>query len=65
MEADVVVFATGFERGGRKDVERLFGEQVAEKCEEFWGLNEEGEVRGAWKRSGRKCSVPHVCFLIG
>ena len=57
VEADVVVFATGFERGGRRDVERLFGGKVAERCEEFWGLDEEGEVRGAWKRSGRKYSL--------
>ena len=64
VEADVVVFATGFEKGGRRDVERLFGKTVAERCDEFWGLDEEGEVRGAWKRSGRKCSFIPSCVVL-
>ena len=54
VEADVVVFATGFERGGKAGVERLFGREVAERCGDFWGVDEEGELRGAWKRSGRE-----------
>ena len=49
-----VVFATGFERGGKAGVERLFGREVAERCGDFWGVDEEGELRGAWKRSGRE-----------
>jgi cation diffusion facilitator CzcD-associated flavoprotein CzcO len=52
IRADVVVFATGFERGGKRDVERMFDGEVADQCEEYWGLDEEGEVRGAWKGSG-------------
>jgi cation diffusion facilitator CzcD-associated flavoprotein CzcO len=52
VRADVVVFATGFDRGGKREVERMFDREVAEQCDEYWGLDEEGEVRGAWKGSG-------------
>jgi hypothetical protein len=40
LEADVIVFATGFEG-------------------DFWGLDEEGEIKGAWK-ANRKFFTPDL-----
>ncbi|KAH7397964.1 dimethylaniline monooxygenase (N-oxide forming) [Cadophora sp. MPI-SDFR-AT-0126] len=49
LKADVIVFATGFESNMRMIVENLFGPKVASKSEDFWGLDPEGEVLGAFK----------------
>lgn len=47
IRADVIVWATGFEGYLRHDVARTLGSVGAEKCEDCFGLNEEGEVLGA------------------
>ncbi|OLL26601.1 putative indole-3-pyruvate monooxygenase [Neolecta irregularis DAH-3] len=52
LEADIVVLATGYRKDVRETVRKLFGNKVADCCKEVWGLNEEGELRGAWQRSG-------------
>jgi hypothetical protein len=54
LRADVVVFATGFLGNMRLLVAELFGHEVASQVEDFWGLDEEGELKGAFKPSGRK-----------
>lgn len=54
LKADVVVFATGFLCDLRLMVADLFGQEVANQVEEFWGLDEEGELKGAFKPSGRE-----------
>lgn len=54
LVADVVVFATGFEGNMRYLVRDIFGEEIAEEMGDYWGLDEEGEVKGAWKNTGRK-----------
>jgi hypothetical protein len=56
IEADVIVFATGFEGNMRYLVEKIFGEEVAGQMGDFWGLDGEGEVRGAFKGCGREFS---------
>jgi cation diffusion facilitator CzcD-associated flavoprotein CzcO len=57
LDADVVVFATGFEGNMRLAAKDLVGEKVGEKLEDWWGVDEEGELRGAWKPIGRKYSL--------
>lgn len=54
LDADVVVFATGFEGNMRLAARDLVDEDVADKLEDWWGVDEEGELRGAWKPIGRK-----------
>ena len=35
-------------------VEEIFGPEVAEQMGDFWTLDKEGEVKGAFKPCGRK-----------
>jgi hypothetical protein len=57
LKADVVVFATGFVCDLKLIVAELFGPQVAMQLEDFWGLDEEGEIKGAFKPTGRKYTL--------
>ena len=51
IEADEIIWATGY--GPMKDVTRkIFGDEVAEKVKDVWGLDEEGEIRTLWRKSG-------------
>lgn len=52
LDADVIVFATGYKSDIRESAKRIIGAQVAENLEEFWQCNEEGETRGAWRDTG-------------
>ena len=54
IEADVIIYATGFAGNMRNSVRDLFGDEVAGRVEDFWGLDAEGEIKGAFKPSGRK-----------
>lgn len=56
LDADVVIFATGFEGNMRTAAEELVGREVGEQLEDYWGVDSEGELRGAWKPIGRKSS---------
>lgn len=58
LDADVVVFATGFVGNMKSTVQGLFGPQVAAQIDDFWGLDLEGEIKGAFKPSGRECGAP-------
>jgi hypothetical protein len=51
IEADVVIFCTGYENG-RMRTRRVFGDSVADAIDPVWGYDEQGEIRGAWRRSG-------------
>jgi putative flavoprotein involved in K+ transport len=51
VTADLVVYATGFE-DMRETARDLFGDHVADRCRPAWGLDEEGELSGVWRRSG-------------
>lgn len=53
LKADVVVFSTGFIGNLRLLVAEIFGPDVAGQVDNFWGLDEEGELKGAFKPSGR------------
>ncbi|CZR68760.1 related to flavin-containing monooxygenase [Phialocephala subalpina] len=52
LKADVIVFATGFVGNLKLIVAEIFGHEVANKVEHFWGLNDEGELQGAFGPSG-------------
>ncbi|KAL5482948.1 hypothetical protein ACEPAI_9543 [Sanghuangporus weigelae] len=51
LEVDAVIFATGY-YNIRHSMKKLFGDEVIGKTKEVWGLNEEGELRGCYCRSG-------------
>lgn len=57
VPADVVIYATGFERDMHERVRGMLGEEVAGRCEEYGGVDAEGEVRGAWRPMGRGVGV--------
>lgn len=52
LEADVVVFATGY-KGMLETARRLLGDEVADRCGPVWGLDDEGELQGVWRHSGQ------------
>lgn len=54
IAADVIVFATGFIGNLRDHVRQIFGEDIADKAGNCFGLNEEGEILGAFKPLPRK-----------
>ena len=47
LEADLVVFATGF-KPLEATVCDIFGDDVASKSTPLWGLNEECEINGTY-----------------
>lgn len=47
--ADVIVFSTGFELDLKESIRRFFGDEVADQTDQFFGVDDEGEVRGAWR----------------
>ncbi|KEF55398.1 uncharacterized protein A1O9_08148 [Exophiala aquamarina CBS 119918] len=59
IPADVIVFCTGFVGNMRTNVAKLFGQGVADSVDDFWGLDDEAELKGAFKATGRECSPPH------
>ncbi|KAF7302460.1 hypothetical protein HMN09_00880100 [Mycena chlorophos] len=52
LDADVIVYCTGFEKDSRKTAATIVGSDIANKLEPVWGLDAEGEVRGCWRPSG-------------
>ncbi len=64
LKADVIVFATGFVGSMKVAIRDMLGSDVADRIEDFWGINEEGEIKGAFKPSGRKKSVTLVQRVI-
>ena len=57
LEADLVVLCTGFDHDFRKMSASIIGEKAADSMEDFFGIDAEGEVRGAYKLAGRKSST--------
>jgi len=54
LEADVIVFCTGFETSYKRMIGEMFGEQISKIVTEFVGLDEEGEARGSGRLTGRE-----------
>lgn len=51
LEADEIVFATGYQNM-RTQTRIMFGDEIADRVGDVWGFNEEGEMRTIWQRSG-------------
>lgn len=51
LEADEIVFATGYQNM-RSTAKKIFGDQVADRVNDVWGFDEEGELRTMWRRTG-------------
>lgn len=51
LEADEIVFATGYENM-RETARKVFGDELAERLSDVWGFDDEGETRAVWRRSG-------------
>ncbi|CEL04210.1 hypothetical protein ASPCAL05341 [Aspergillus calidoustus] len=60
VESDLVILATGIERGG-KLVEQIMGKEVVDKVGELFGLDEAQERIGTWRPTG----VPGFWFTAG
>ena len=58
IKADVIVFATGFNCSMREMAGTIVGPEIEDQLEDLWGFNSEGEIRGAFKYTGRKFDVP-------
>ena len=54
LPADVVVLATGFEVNMREQAAAIVGPEVADKMDDWWCVDGEGEIRGGWKYIGRE-----------
>ncbi|KAF8191347.1 hypothetical protein BJ912DRAFT_1022034 [Pholiota molesta] len=53
LPADVIIFATGLSQP-RDVIRPIFGDEVADKSIQMWGLNEEGEINGCYRDIGFK-----------
>ncbi|TFK84340.1 FAD/NAD(P)-binding domain-containing protein [Polyporus arcularius HHB13444] len=60
VDADVVLFATGFD-SPKITLERILGKETTAQIKPVWGLDEEGELRTAWRDTG----VPNFWFMMG
>ena len=51
LDADEIIFATGYQNM-RSQARLTFGDEVADRIGDVWGLDEEGEFRTMWQRTG-------------
>lgn len=51
LEADEIVFATGYQNM-RTQAREMYGDALADRVKDVWGLNDEGEFRTMWQNSG-------------
>ncbi|KAL8949249.1 MAG: hypothetical protein Q9222_004623 [Ikaeria aurantiellina] len=51
LEADEIVFATGYQNM-RETARKIFGNELADRVNDVWGFDEEGEIRTMWRRTG-------------
>lgn len=52
LPADVVIYATGYTGNLRDSVREYFGEGIYAQVEDYWGINQEGELKGAYVPTG-------------
>ncbi|KAH9836843.1 FAD/NAD-P-binding domain-containing protein [Rhodofomes roseus] len=60
LDADVVIYATGFESAA-KAINRIAGDELSAGVHPIWNLTEEGEQQGSWRWLG----VPNMWFMLG
>lgn len=51
LEADEIVFATGYENM-KTQARIVFGDEIGDKVNDVWGFDEHGEIRSLWRKSG-------------
>ncbi|KAI9841981.1 MAG: hypothetical protein M1837_007547 [Sclerophora amabilis] len=51
LEADEIVFATGYQNM-RETARKIFGDELADRVRDVWGFDDEGETRTMWRRTG-------------
>ncbi|KAH8817494.1 flavin-containing monooxygenase [Xylogone sp. PMI_703] len=61
LDADVIIFCTGFENNMRYEVTKIVGEDIGSRLADYWGIDDEGELRGAYK----KLNYPGIWYLGG
>ncbi len=54
LDADVIIFATGFELDLRLVIKRILGDKIAAQLRPFWELDDEGELAGEARAIGRE-----------
>ncbi|RDW64971.1 hypothetical protein BP6252_10622 [Coleophoma cylindrospora] len=64
VEADEIILATGFV-GVKVHTRKTFGDQVADSIDTIWGIDEEGEQRGVFKRYCSNFSFLFSDSLVG
>ena len=55
LDADVIVFCTGFSHDVRGEAIKVVGPEIGERLDDYWSVDDEGELRGAYKPHGCKC----------
>lgn len=60
LPADEIVLATGYQNM-RTQARQIFGDAVADRVGDVWGMDAEGEMRTIWRRSGH----PGLWFMGG
>ncbi|KAK6428070.1 hypothetical protein LTR95_015792, partial [Oleoguttula sp. CCFEE 5521] len=61
LPCDLVVLATGYDHDFRKDAESILGPEIADRMDDYHGMDPEGEIRGCAKFAG----VPHLWYHGG
>jgi hypothetical protein len=56
LDADVIVFCTGYSHDVRGEAIKVVGPEIGERLDDYWELDDEGELRGAYK--------PHGCKFV-
>lgn len=51
LEADEIVFATGYQNM-RSQARDMYGDELGDRVKDVWGFNDEGEWRTIWQNSG-------------
>ena len=49
LAADAIVWATGFKLNLREQIGEMLGKDVAARIDDYWGVDDEGELRGVYK----------------
>ncbi|KAL4247718.1 hypothetical protein ABKN59_008249 [Abortiporus biennis] len=60
LEADVVLYATGF-ANAKEPVRQIVGDELSKQIPPIWGLDEEGEVNGCYRELG----IPGLWYMMG
>lgn len=51
------MFTTGFVGDMRRLIGAIVGPEIEDQLDDYWGLDKEGELRGAFKPMGRTCNL--------